>query len=188
MEDKAGSYAWESRITRALTQRIYLIPEESIGRETEFFFKVMGNTDNVYDVTITESEISCSCPDCSKYRNFCKHIIFVLIRVIGLQRGQLFEIELDAPTRVCTESCAHYFERVSRATEYLKNFEKEKRKPIEDDDECPICYESFFETQNEKTVWCKEGCGKSIHEACFNKWAKQKISATCVWCRAKWRK
>ncbi|CAF3415559.1 unnamed protein product [Rotaria sp. Silwood1] len=74
------------RIERALNQRLYLLAitkssNESIYRE----YKVLGQTANVYTVIITHIP-SCTCPDYAK-GNLCKHIIFVLHRVLKVNRN-----------------------------------------------------------------------------------------------------
>jgi hypothetical protein len=156
--------------------------------ETEFHFKVMGNTDNAYDVIIDRDAVRvwCSCPDCDARGNFCKHLMFVLIRVIGIPEQEVCEDYFDITER-CIGACRDYFERRSNAMLLVANEEEEKRKPIEEDDDCPICYERFVDTKNEATVWCKASCGKSVHTVCFQKWTKAKRDVDCVYCRAKWK-
>lgn len=63
------------RILRALRHRILLLHRPNAGT-----FHVLGATCNVYTVTLTATP-TCTCPDRKKP---CKHILFVLIRVLGL--------------------------------------------------------------------------------------------------------
>ncbi|XP_010453208.1 PREDICTED: mitogen-activated protein kinase kinase kinase 1-like [Camelina sativa] len=63
------------RILRALRHRIRLLNRPNGGT-----FHVLGATCNVYTVTLTATT-TCTCPDRQKP---CKHILFVLIRVLGL--------------------------------------------------------------------------------------------------------
>ena len=44
---------------------------------------MMGNSGEPYEVVVDE-EISCSCPDHTTRGNLCKHLMFVLIRAIGM--------------------------------------------------------------------------------------------------------
>ncbi|CAF2986476.1 unnamed protein product [Rotaria sp. Silwood2] len=74
------------RIERALNQRLYLLAatkssNASIYRE----YKVLGQTANVYTVVITHIP-SCTCPDYAK-GHLCKHIIFVLHRILKVDRN-----------------------------------------------------------------------------------------------------
>ena len=183
-------YAWKSRMARAFTQRIYMIHDQSsMSSESEFHFKVMGNTDNAYDVVIDGTAVSCSCPDHSGRGNFCKHLMFVLIRVIGMQSTDVqhsYEGGQFDSSKSTLEHCVRFFANRQEALKMVRT-EEDKRKPIEEDDECPICYEAF--TDKEATVWCKAACGKSIHQSCFAKWSKTsgRGKATCVYCRSPWK-
>lgn len=180
------SYDWRSRLDRAFTQRIHLMPEHSRkASDSEFFFKVMGNTDNAYDIAITRNQVWCSCPDCDSRGNFCKHLMFVMIRVMGMPAEQVFEDTFHATDRLMT-SCNDYIARMENALKLIEEHAEKRRKPIAEDDECPICYESFADTGSEATVWCKASCGKSVHASCFQKWSKSKRNVDCVYCRAKW--
>lgn len=71
------------RITRALSQRLFLINQKEIAplhRE----FTVLGATGNVYAVSIKHKP-SCSCPDAAK-GHLCKHVLFVMHRVLKVGR------------------------------------------------------------------------------------------------------
>lgn len=63
------------RIIRALRHRIRLLH-----RPNAATFHVLGATCNVYTVTLTVTP-TCTCPDRKKP---CKHILFVLIRALGI--------------------------------------------------------------------------------------------------------
>ncbi|CBX91372.1 hypothetical protein LEMA_P068800.1 [Plenodomus lingam JN3] len=64
------------------------------------------------------------------------------------------------------------------------------RRPIEE--ECPICYDSALLSTCEPSelVWCRSGCGQSIHKSCFEAWRTQCETngrdLTCSTCRANW--
>lgn len=78
----------EQRIVRSLTQRLFLIKRgefndgniDSNGCSCEFH--ILGSTGNIYDVTLRKVA-TCLCPDHAK-GNLCKHILFVLLKVISL--------------------------------------------------------------------------------------------------------
>ncbi|CAH8281523.1 unnamed protein product [Eruca vesicaria subsp. sativa] len=65
----------EDRIVRALRHRLRLL-----SRPNDATFHVLGATCNVYTVELTATP-TCTCPDRKKP---CKHILFVLIRVLGI--------------------------------------------------------------------------------------------------------
>ena len=56
------------------------------------------------------------------------------------------------------------------------------------DGECPICQDEIF--PQEQLVWCKTGCGRTVHESCFQSWEDEcrqsGRSVTCGLCRAAW--
>ncbi|KAH9862739.1 hypothetical protein J1614_010832 [Plenodomus biglobosus] len=64
------------------------------------------------------------------------------------------------------------------------------RRPL--DEECPICYDSAQLSTCEPTelVWCRSGCGRSIHKSCFGAWRtqceKDGRDLTCSICRTDW--
>eukprot|EP01138_Halocafeteria_seosinensis_P015393 gb/GECG01015710.1/.p1 GENE.gb/GECG01015710.1/~~gb/GECG01015710.1/.p1 ORF type:complete len:306 (+),score=38.70 gb/GECG01015710.1/:1-918(+) len=79
------SVATTMRIKRALGQRMFLLDEKMLHSTEDGHpyghFVVLGSRGNAYDVTI-DRLVSCQCPDFLK-GNLCKHVIFVLVRVLG---------------------------------------------------------------------------------------------------------
>jgi hypothetical protein len=60
------------------------------------------------------------------------------------------------------------------------------------DEECSICCDEVVMSEGDGTlVWCKSGCGKSVHKECFEVWRQSCVrarkAATCVYCRGKWK-
>lgn len=196
-------YQWQSRLTRAYTQRIYLMPDAArMASDTEFHFDIMGSTETAYHVSIEgcnsvtpSGSVYCSCPDHTTRGNFCKHLMLLMTRVLRIPEAIVFEDygqsadnrDFSSTPRTI-EYCHRYFAALGDAKKLLEIEEKEKRKPIEADDDCPICYESFAETKSEATVWCRGGCGKSVHTGCFSKWAERSRGdvPSCVYCRTQW--
>lgn len=58
------------------------------------------------------------------------------------------------------------------------------------DDSCPICYEDFLLRDQDQLVWCKSGCGRTVHKTCFDTWKTacldREAAVTCVMCRTQW--
>ena len=52
------------------------------------------------------------------------------------------------------------------------------RKPIDEDESCPICYEDLTaeEESEGRLDWCRQGCGKSVHRHCLAIWAQHQAS------------
>ena len=42
-----------------------------------------------------------------------------------------------------------------------------KRRPLDEEEPCPICYEDMASADPDALVWCKHGCGKNVHGKCM---------------------
>eukprot|EP01031_Cornospumella_fuschlensis_P025492 gene25492-30777_t len=76
-----------SRISRAVSQRMYMVNQEDLSNEEGLCRKyaVLGSTGNVYDIKI-ERIPSCTCPDAAK-KGLCKHIIFIMVKVLQVPQN-----------------------------------------------------------------------------------------------------
>ncbi|KAJ4365220.1 hypothetical protein N0V83_008838 [Neocucurbitaria cava] len=170
---------------RALTQRLTVLSRERSGTDEVPREKVViaGSTGNVYTVNISLTP-SCDCPHAEK-GNQCKHIIYVMLRVLKAQEhvayqlallsSELREVIKNAPPIPGVETDG------KDGTE--KEGEDTNRKPIEG--ECPICYDEL--SDKESVVYCKVSCGNNVHKDCMQKWmAMTRGKTTCPYCRAKW--
>jgi hypothetical protein len=186
---------FESRLERAFVQRIYLM-RMTHPTEREFDFMVMGASGLPYNIKIRQgSFISCSCPDHEKNHKLCKHLLFVLIRVLKESRTNVrnsyFAQGLFVTTSSTFEKCLHYSNSIDNievssidsSLNGLDGLDGLVSQRETTDESCPICFEDF--TNSEDLVYCKTSCGKSVHTDCFVKWAKVR-TATCVYCRSKW--
>jgi hypothetical protein len=210
-----ADYNFVSRLDRAFQQRIYLIDCHSLSHDSlsnnslahdsstcnkrTYEFEVMGNTGTVYDISLKEGgKIQCSCPDHDQNWKLCKHMLFVLIRILGINReivyNDYFKMVEDARksfnvTNSTIDLCSHYLQK--REAMLLEGVSREdlssgvKRKPIQEEDSCPICLEEFSSTK-EKIDWCKGQCGNNVHNSCFVKWSKKLDTVSCVYCRSAW--
>lgn len=190
-----ADYQFRSRIDRAFEQRIYLIEaHDETDKNKIFRFEIMGNSGTAYNITITEGKaIYCDCPDHKHSYNLCKHLLFVLIRVLGMTREQVFNeyyvplITKTNPFNTSTnsiESCVRYMDKKAVLhLEAAETVDTQGKREVDEEESCPICLEDFGK---EKLVWCKSQCKNYIHASCFTKWVKKKEDATCVYCRAKW--
>ena len=199
----------QRRIMRAYDDPLYLI--ESIPPEDEDDpireFSVMGTTGNVYTVTI-ENEPSCTCPDFQLRQRRCKHIFFILMRVMKVDNErqkfyddfELLDMFSNIPkithNLIAKKKLRKKYQKIKKRIEEKEGDEEEEeeedvkkdkeglaeQKPIQDDDVCPICLDNIKD--NGDLVYCKK-CGKSLHKKCFEMWCK-KNKKTCVFCRADW--
>lgn len=194
---RRSSYDFESRLDRAFKQRIYLMNAEHIEVDNTFDYLVMGASGKPYHVGMGEnSNIFCSCPDHTSNHKLCKHLLFLLIRVLRLSKDVVYKSYFLKNGFLCTpktiEKCLEF--ATSKQCKNLIGLIEEydydgyvTQREIEEDDDCPICFETLYATKatKETVIYCKSTCGKSVHRTCFMKWANHK-SSTCVYCKADW--
>lgn len=169
--------SYQSRLKRAMTQRIYVLPSVLVTDEL-FIFSILGLTDT-YQISIEKNgQSSCSCPDCAMNENFCKHLLKLLIFILKIDpiivESNLF---ITAPEYFL--ACQNFMKEKEKKFAIVSKIQK----PIDEEDICPICFEDLITTTKEKLIFCHT-CGKSLHNDCFTKW--QKIKNQCVYCRSDW--
>ncbi|MBA0722928.1 hypothetical protein Golax_003558 [Gossypium laxum] len=175
------------RIARALRHPLFLLHRS----DSDFF--VLGATGNVYTVTLSSTP-SCTCPDRTTP---CKHILFVLIRALGvsvddacLRRRTLRPCRLSRllgtmtlPEALAGAGVRERFHQLfsQRKTQGESGGVKE----IEEGTVCPVCLEEM--EKGEKVAACST-CRNLIHEECLMRWKRSRgrRSANCVICRARW--
>jgi len=91
------------------------------------------------------------------------------------------ENDFDRLTKLCARLYINDFSDTLILDKYTKVSEEslQKMRPINDDEDmCPICFDSFT---NKKLTTCKT-CGNHVHEDCMIKWISMSKN-TCVYCR-----
>ncbi|RVD80912.1 uncharacterized protein DFL_008796 [Arthrobotrys flagrans] len=171
--------AVEQRIERVRRQRMFCLGRERDEENLREEFKIAGSTGNVYTVVL-DNIPTCDCPDSLHKNETCKHILFVMIKVLQART------ELSYQAALLHSEIREIFETSSVPVEGDASEDKRQRKPL-DSDECPVCYEPF--EPNEKGVlFCVAQCGSNIHKECFRRWVAVKVGdiVTCVMCRTPW--
>lgn len=173
---------FNQRKLRGLNQRLYLV--ESIDRTTnmEKEYVIMGSTGNVYNVVIKNEPI-CTCPDYKQRKNRCKHIYFVLIKIMNVKEPDMELYDNDELKKM--------FKRIPQITNFLKvsddikkSYDKLKNKKITQkdlNDSCPICLDDL--SNGEKLITCRYSCGRHVHELCFQMYNKNKENKECLYCK-----
>lgn len=182
-----------------LIDRKVVAPVGSEGGAAEEFV-VLGATANVYTVVISRHP-KCTCPDFAK-GNLCKHILFVMLRVLRISDDNPLVWQRALLTKEADEvlSGQHSTRQADNVLADLKvvdgyrrmsvgepsGSQLDGRRPVEG--ECPICFETMKEEQEELS-WCA-ACGNNMHLQCVSQWASQKRQqgrlVTCVLCRRDW--
>jgi hypothetical protein len=185
----------EVRKERGRKQKIFLILTHEYDDDClERKYEVMGTTGNVYTVTICRTP-TCSCPDYVTRHKRCKHIYFVLTRIMRIKEDQ--------------EDIAHYtdedlqdmFDNIPQIVDNLKvdttkltKFKNLKNgtfehlmKTITPDDVCPICLDDMYCCE-EELIHCKYSCGNALHKECFDMYNKKQHTVKCLFCFGNWNR
>lgn len=176
------------RKENALSHKLYYI-DSKILSETTKVYKIMGSTGNVYDV-ILDNKPSCTCPDC-KYRGMkCKHIYFVLIKILKLTDDKnsftneelkvlIKKKDITDGIKVDNSILIKYKKCVDGSIEQI---------PIKPrtDDLCPICMDDI--TNGEEYESCQWSCGNCVHVDCFDVWKTKQGNDDCIVCKTSFYK
>lgn len=134
-------------------------------------FDVLGTTGKIYHVRFQTktNKWKCSCPDHSIRGATCKHIYFVIYKVLHLLDQD--EITSDTIESIMC-STAITGDPVTTATT-----------TTDQDQECAICFDLLYSEKTSKCLTCK----KDIHQNCILKWRmiqnKSGLIASCPLCR-----
>jgi hypothetical protein len=171
------------RLTKSLSEKIYLLYANQIS-ESQWDFKVRGQSKNIYQQTLTPSQFTCSCPDHKTKQTFCKHLLFLVARV-AIQMNLASNLSNDK-----TLWSINYFNDCSKSwIERLKSRIVEnqtKSKPIccsAIGNDCPVCFEEMKE--GESLAQCITTCKNYFHKECINLWLSSGHN-NCPLCRAGW--
>ncbi len=216
----------ETRLQRAKKERMYFMGRAATSSQSAAAFIVTGQSGKVWTVTIPSTDSSlvdsssrmnrfrCNCPDNIIRRGTCKHMLFVALRVlkiseeqlVGLENGKELDIHfLHEVLAKVAPDVDEEFTAPAALKERLKSiagdFETggevpkvEPRLP-EEGDQCPICMDDL--TDGLPLVHCGYGCGKGVHEECFERYKKAQFARfsknevadnniRCVTCRMDW--
>ncbi len=166
----------EGRISRALTQKMYLI--QCTEKKNGFACGVEGSTGTTYLVELKKvGGCCCDCPDFEKRREMCKHIFFILVRVA---KTPVSEVQTDPVTFVLSDDLVT---RIKNATDpshaVTESFEARLT------NECGVCYEDFMEI--DKNLRKCTTCLKALHDSCMELWIRSCATrghvCTCPYCR-----
>jgi hypothetical protein len=155
-------------------------------------YTVSGSTQNVYHVDVSPQRITCTCLDkinCRKFNCVCKHVCFVVFRVMKVARIDFFDSKTVTVSEI-ENAQTHNLQDVRMPiggvpiTALYNNdtlYYFDKIRNVGDD--CPVCYDTLLEGSD--MLGCPD-CNNGIHRLCAIKWLSH--SKTCVTCRSnKWK-
>ena len=185
---------------RAKTQPIFLL-ESTIGEESAVF-TIKGATHTVYDTKISAAlRPECSCPDHQIHGNMCKHIFFVLEKILRYDDAQIHEA-FGSPGAQCWDNTSKQIrERLGHldagvvadeaAVARYHQIVSSDGKVTHRNDECAVCLTDINETTPASGASGKKQdlqvcptCLNAVHLICWKKWASVKGADRCVYCRS----
>jgi hypothetical protein len=104
------SFAQYKRLIKIVQDEFYLLDM----KYEDLVFKICGSTKNVYTISFDKSEntLKCNCPDmcshCITHSCLCKHIVFVLLRVL-----KYYDVDIYKSLKWNEEKMAPYFEKLN---------------------------------------------------------------------------
>jgi hypothetical protein len=170
-----------------LSTRMYLIDSnKSINYKSIKFIFMVEDSCNVYDISLSNKIITCSCSSFNEKQIVCKHIKFILKKIgeIGDNRSR---------SNSSLNNNIHIFSFTLSLEIDIHKFESNKNpkfkeyKFIEDTDitnyegNCHICLEKL----NNKIIKCKS-CKNYFHEECIYSWFRLGTNCACPLCRSFW--
>ncbi|KAH8883284.1 hypothetical protein GQ53DRAFT_753000 [Thozetella sp. PMI_491] len=175
----------EEVYNRALTQKFFVLSRTRCGTVEcpEELVELTGSTGNIYNVVIARQP-ACDCPH-ALAGNQCKHILFVLSRVLRAKYEYVYQLAL-----LSTELQDIFAKAPPPLDPAAESGKDDNRKTVDGD--CPICFDAMDADGREPIVWCRAACGQNIHMACFETWAATKRrqsggEVTCPYCRSVWQ-
>ncbi|AYV78655.1 MAG: hypothetical protein Edafosvirus22_12 [Edafosvirus sp.] len=183
------------RKLRGLNQKLFLIETLPVVNPANLIreYSVMGLTGNVYKVSIKNTP-ECTCPDFQIRHKKCKHIYFILMRVMQIKTKidshQYTDDELKMMFTfippITDALCIDHLTRKKYDVHRTKIAVGTTDKTITmkgKDDLCPVCLDDIV--NGEEFDYCKTSCGRCIHNSCFKMWSS-KNGEFCVFCRGSW--
>lgn len=187
----------DKRLMQSLRERNQVIRKQNATKHKLFYvdsllvdkltkvFKIMGSTGNIYDVTLS-NELSCTCPDHKNRGSKCKHIYFVLMKILRIK-----DIDQDIFTDKELKKLVAQLDIVDGiklSSDLMLKYKRSKdgdveiipHDPIGLDDACPVCMDDI--SNGEEFLHCKWSCGRCIHTECLDIWYKKRPNHNCIFC------
>lgn len=166
------------RLIKSLNEKIYLLNATQLNDSWKF--QVRGQSNNIYEQNLSGTNYFCSCPDHQSKKTFCKHLLFLIVRV-----AKQYELGCELAQRPKTtwkntvyQACSNSF--IVCLSHIIKK-SVTTTTTISEDDSCLICFENLGSND---LVECSTTCHKHFHRECINLWLEH--GTTCPNCRSEW--
>lgn len=168
-----------SRVDKALSQPMYLMSALRTG-DSDWNFLVQGSSGTNYYLHFSDQRFVCECPDFVKRRDLCKHVYFIIGRVLG-DVELMTDVELGLTASELFQSEYGFTRRLE--DRLRRCLDSDVGNAAGGEGDCAICFESLCE----KPVWTCDGCKQSVlHSGCAERWLK--MNHSCPLCRASHKK
>lgn len=171
-------------------------------------YDVMGTTGNCYTVSIANT-CSCTCPHYQTRNVRCKHIYFILTRVMQVSgeeemidyypnemlKKMFANIPDYAKVMSGNKTLADLYNKINDKQQNREAPKKTETVPdyltrkVNKKDKCPICLDNFGDFD---VVQCRYSCGNYVHAECFRMASehhrRKRETITCIYCRQPWNK
>eukprot|EP00892_Ulva_mutabilis_P012680 jgi/Ulvmu1/9785/UM056_0025.1 len=147
-----------------------------------------------HQVTIGSLQ-TCSCSRNTKPSSveLCKHIVFVMVKVLGVPKDNPLAWQLSLVDREL-DDILRGDKWKPQAVPPRAACNRSKfcmaRKPVQQGDLCPICYDEIHGVDILHLTWCQKGCGQNVHGKCMQVWMAHSIKTQkdlqCPMCRTNW--
>jgi E3 ubiquitin-protein ligase ZSWIM2 len=163
------------------TPPLFLVAEPGV---TQFIVQA---ADVKHRVLIGDSQ-TCSCGRAREGVRLCRHLLFVMLRVMRLSPDDplawqlsLTEAEIQTVLKGRWEWRAERKRRGTQGNEKETGEQEAKqdgkvRRAVEAEDVCVVCQEEMLGseggTHSGGLCWCESGCGCALHARCMRVWAE----------------
>ncbi|EFJ52902.1 hypothetical protein VOLCADRAFT_86362 [Volvox carteri f. nagariensis] len=132
-------------------------------------------------------------------KELCMHTVFVMVKVLRVPVSNPLLWQLSLSDRELEEvlRCGTQPERPPQEAAKAKPAAEKtpagqvKRRDVDEEEPCPICYEDMLGQDLDNLVWCRFGCGRNVHGKCMGVWMEHQVQSlgkelTCPLCRSEW--
>jgi len=164
-----------TRKQRGLSERIFLL-NASVDNNEEWNLSIKGSSKRIYNIKLSSCETKCKCMDFTIRHKVCKHLYFVICRIIN-------NSDLSKKIKVVEDITNNYFAISNLLKNALNNHISDSKDKIKYNikDTCCICFEEFG---SEDVIQCNSVCKNVFHSDCLKLWLSQNNS--CPLCRSDW--
>lgn len=195
---------WRAKASSEVTDRLLQVANVQlylVQRLGPTSFVVREENSDVKRKVVIGSRMACSCctlTPVGTVKESCVHILFVLVKVLRVPASNplvwqlsLLDRELDEVLRCSTLPDRPAPEPKARPAPGKVDPGQVKRRAVDEEEPCPICYEEMAGCDLDALVWCRFGCGRNVHGKCMGVWMDHQVKSlgkelSCPLCRTDW--